>query len=128
MIMVEARRGERVRALLRARIIFNNMNSTIDCTIKNISATGAKIALANTVSVPADFDLEVPQRGRTFRARIVWRDAEALGVTFIEGVPAEVPANVGLERLKKDNRRLKAIVATLTKRLEDLGQDVGVEA
>ncbi len=123
MMMVEARQGERVRALLRARIIFNNQNSTIDCTIKNISSTGAKIELGNTASVPVEFDLEVPQRGRTYRARIVWRDAAACGVTFVE-VAAKEPADMGLERLRKENRQLKAIVATLTKRLEDLGQDV----
>ena len=127
MFMVEARQGERVRALLRARIIFNNQNSTIDCTIKNISTSGAKIELSNTASVPADFDLEIPQRGRTYRARIVWRDAEALGVTFIEDNADREPEASSLGRLKKENGRLKVIVAILTKRLEDLGQDVSVE-
>ncbi len=126
MTMVEARQGDRVRALLRARIIFNNRNSTIDCTIRNISPTGAKIALGNTTSVPAEFDLEVPQRARTYRAQIVWRDAEALGVRFIEGEPATESADTSLERLKKENRHLKAVVAMLTKRLEDLGQDVSL--
>ena len=124
MMMVEARQGERVRALLRARIIFNNQNSTIDCTIKNISTSGAKIDLGNSASVPAEFDLEVPQRGRTYRARIVWRDASALGVTFVEDTAARQPVETNLERLKTENRQLKAVVATLTKRLEDLGQDV----
>ena len=123
-MMVEARQGERVRALLRARIIFNNRNSTIDCTIKNISSTGAKIELSNCASVPAEFDLEVPQRGRTYRARIVWRDASAVGVTFFEDAAAKQPVETNLERLKTENRHLKAVVATLTKRLEDLGQDV----
>ena len=124
MMMLEARQGERVRALLRARIIFNNQNSTIDCTIKNISACGAKIELDNTASVPAEFDLEVPQRARTYRARIVWRDAVACGVTFVEAAAAKEPADTSLERLRKENRQLKATVAALTKRLEDLGQDV----
>ena len=128
MMMVEARQGERVRALLRARIIFNNRNSTIDCLIKNISTSGAKISLGNTISVPSEFDLEVPQRARTYRARIVWRDAEALGVTFIEGEPAREPVDMGVERLRMENRQLKATVAALTKRLEDLGLDVGPAA
>ena len=127
MIMVETRQGDRVRALLRARIIFNNRNSTIDCTIKNISTSGAKVALSNTVTVRAEFDLEVPQRGRTFRAHIVWRDAEALGVRFIEGEPATEPGDTSPERLRTENRHLKAIVAALTKRLEDLGQDVSLD-
>ena len=124
MVMVEARQTERIRALLRARIIFNNGNSTVDCTIKNVSSTGAKIELSNTVSVPADFSLEVPQRGRTYRARIVWRDFTAAGVMFIEAEAPREAEDMSFERLKRENRRLKSIVAALTKRLEDLGQDI----
>ena len=127
MMMVEARQGERVRALLRARIIFNNQNSTIDCTIRNISTSGAKIELGNTASVPAEFDLEIMQRGQIYRARIVWRDVAALGVTFIEANAATQPADMSVERLKKENRQLRATIAMLSKRLEDLGQDVRVE-
>ena len=124
MMMVEARQGERVRALLRARIIFHNPNSPIACTIKNNSTSGATIDLPSCASVPAEVAREVPQRGRTYRARIVWRDASALGVTFVEDTAAKQPVETNLERLKTENRQLKAVVAMLTKRLEDLGQDV----
>ena len=128
MIMVEARQSDRVRAFLRARIIFNNGNSTIDCTIKNVSPTGAKIDLSDTATVPAEFDLEVPQRGKTYRARLVWRDRAALGVAFILANPTREPDEVMVGRLKQENRRLKATVAVLAKRLEDLGQDSSVDA
>ncbi len=127
MTMVEGRKTDRVRAFLRARIIFNNGNSTIDCTVKNISPTGAKLELSNTITVPADFDLEVPQRGKVYRARIVWRDAEALGLTFIAAELAHEPQEASSEQLNRENRRLKAIVFTLTKRLEELGQDIALD-
>ena len=84
MTMTEVRRDERVRALLRARILFNNNSSTIDCTVRNISSGGAKLEISSALTVPSEFDLDVPQKGRTYRARLMWRDANFLGVQFVE--------------------------------------------
>ena len=124
-MMAEVRRDERVRAFLRARIIFNNHNTTIECTIKNISASGAKIVLSEALTIPNEFDLEVPQKGRTYHARMMWRDAGSIGVHFIEaGMEAFAAQNHQLVQLHAENRRLKATVVGLKKRLEDLGQDV----
>ena len=123
MMMVEGRRSERVRSFLRARIIFNNSSSTIDCTIKNFSRHGAKIELSNTTSIPDAFDLEVPQKGRTFRAHLSWRTETAAGVEFVDKVPVSREATRDtIERLETENARLRASVAQLTRRLEDLGQ------
>lgn len=124
-MMAEVRRDERVRAFLRARIIFNNQNTTIECTIKNISASGAKIVLSEALTIPTEFDLEVPQKGRTYRARMMWRDAGAIGVHFVEaGADPSDAEDPRIVRIQAENRRLKATVTGLRRRLEDLGQDV----
>ena len=34
-----------------------------------------RLELAENLSVPGEFDLEVPHKGRTYRARLVWRGA-----------------------------------------------------
>ena len=128
MTFVEARSTDRVRSLLRARILFNNNNSTIDCTVKNISGTGAKIELSNTITVPGEFTLDIPAKGQLLRARIVWRDVDAIGVTFIgQPVSAEAIATNDVARLERELRKLKSINAILTKRLEDLGQDASIK-
>ncbi len=125
-MMAEVRRSERVRAFLRARIIFNNQNTTIECTIKNISASGAKIEISEALTIPAQFDLEVPQKSRTYRARMIWRDAGTIGVEFIDDGIEQIEAkNHRAGRLLAENQRLKAMVAAMKKRLEDLGQDLG---
>lgn len=121
MMMVEARRAERVRSFLRARIAFNNGSTTIECTIKNISANGAKIEIGNTMSIPETFDLEIPQKGRTHRARLSWRNDTAIGVEFIGDEPVHVERRE-IERLKIENRALHDRVAKLTRRLEQFGQ------
>ncbi|MDT7816014.1 MAG: hypothetical protein QOJ42_5930, partial [Acidobacteriaceae bacterium] len=43
--MTEARRSDRLKSLLRARIIFNGGSSTIECLIRNISAHGIRLEL-----------------------------------------------------------------------------------
>ncbi len=126
------RSNERIRAFLRAQIIFNNRMSTIDCIIKNISPTGARIALSDTLAVPTEFEIYIPQRGRSYHARLVWRDKEAIGVDFLDAqaAPAPVPSEpaptgieVRLRELEIQNAELKARIRALSKRLEDLGQD-----
>ncbi len=124
------RSSERIRAFLRAQIIFNNRMSTIDCIIKNISPTGARIALSDTLTVPAEFEIYIPQRGRSHHARLVWRDKDAIGVDFIDVQAAPAPGEStpsGTEarqrELEVQNAELKARVRALSKRLEDLGQD-----
>jgi hypothetical protein len=54
--MPEARRSERLKSLLRARIVFNSGNSTIECLIRNVSAHGMRLQLAESLSVPGEFD------------------------------------------------------------------------
>ena len=125
MMMVEARRAERIRSFLRARIVYNNHSSTIECMVKNISPFGAKIQLGNSTSIPNSFDLEIPQKGRTYRARLAWRTETAIGVEFVDDEPAHRDASPGkVERLESEIRRLRKVISQLTKRLEDLGQDV----
>lgn len=127
MTLVEARGTDRVRSFLRARILFNNNNSTIDCIVKNISPNGAKIELSNTTTVPGEFTLDIPAKSQTVRARIMWRDTEAIGVQFIdEHVTREVAQGDKVEKLERELRKLKQVNAILVKRLEDLGQDVSL--
>ena len=127
MTLVEARGDDRVRSFLRARIVFNNNNSTVDCIIKNISPNGAKIELSNTTTVPGEFTLDIPAKGQTVRARIMWRDLGAIGVQFIDADATRdaSPAD-RIEKLEREMRKLKTLNAILSKRLEDLGQDVSV--
>jgi len=133
----DARRSERVKSFLRAQIIFNNHLSTVDCIIKNISQHGARVVLDETLTVPHQFELHIPQKGKTYRARMAWRDSGALGVEFIDepakqqDAPApmkETGTEGRVRELEIQNAQLKARIRELSKRLEDLGQDPNLAA
>jgi hypothetical protein len=80
----DLRSDNRSRTLLGAQIVFNNRCSTIDCMVRDLSSKGAKVLVSPHVAIPDEFDLTIPQSQRKHRARIMWRDAEACGVRFIE--------------------------------------------
>jgi hypothetical protein len=131
--MVEnAHRSDMVRTFLRAQITYNHGLTTIDCLVKNISSTGAKLALSESISIPAEFDLCIPQKNKTYRARMACRDATAIGVEFIlpdvpsQKVEPRAESDLVAARIRKleiQNAELKTRVRDLSHRLEKLGQD-----
>ena len=80
----DLRTAKRSRSLLGGKVVFNGRRSTLDCTLRDLSESGAKLIFSAHVPIPEEFDLEVPQKGRTHRARIMWRTADSCGVRFIE--------------------------------------------
>lgn len=89
--MTEKRSAPRLRSFLKGKAIFNNRQSTLDCLVRDISATGARLEVSNAVLLPELFDLYVPQKDTTYRVRITWRAEGEIGVEF-DHVPAQVQA------------------------------------
>ena len=116
---MKTRKSERIRAFLGAQILFNNNNSTVDCQVRNISSLGAKILVSPTVSVPDEFDLLVPQKGRSYRCKLRWRLDEAVGVEFLDGRSRPVGAADELKKriweLETENQILKQQIAELSR-------------
>ncbi|MBB4066645.1 PilZ domain-containing protein [Gellertiella hungarica] len=72
----------RVRALKGARILLNNRASALDCTIRNLSDTGAKIALSTPTNLPDEFSLRF-EDGRERQCIVRWRKLSEFGVEFL---------------------------------------------
>lgn len=102
--------------MLGAQIVFNNRNNTIDCNIRNISTTGAKLMVGETLSLPQTFELNVPAKGLSYRATIVWRRAGEVGVEFAKEPSRGALTLDDAERV----RELESENALLRKRIVDL--------
>ena len=124
--MPDSRKTDRLRSLLRGQVIFNAGASSIDCVIRNISTAGARLDMADSVALPAEFDLSVPHRGRIFRVRIVWRHEGQIGVEMTEGAAtASLPSTSDVDRvdqLMRENAKLKAQVLELQQRIAQLSE------
>src|SRR5215470_3708027 len=89
--MSERRGLTRRKSFLRGCIYFNNRRSAVDCLVRDVSQTGARLIFSDTVSVPDVVDLHIPQKDQMLRAHVQWRRGEELGVTFAAaaGTPAQ---------------------------------------
>jgi hypothetical protein len=115
--MLERREEARLRVFLGGVIAFNGRSSTIDCHVRNITSTGAFIALESTAMIPDEFDFAVPARGRSLRARMIWRTDCAAGLSFINSAESRViPLDyaVKLKACERENVALKRRVADLS--------------
>jgi hypothetical protein len=68
----------RHRVLKGAKIEFGG--SAIDCTIRNLSDTGAALEVTSPVGIPTEFTLVA--EGFRRPCRVVWRKEKRIGITF----------------------------------------------
>lgn len=87
--MTENRKQIRQKTFLKGRILFNKGASSMDCLVRDMSISGARLALTETSTLPESFELFIPQKGRTYRAQLCWRRSDGIGITFLdEAAPA----------------------------------------
>ncbi len=122
--MAERRRETRRKSLLRGRILFNNRRSAVDCLIRDISATGARLIFSDAVSVPDIVDVYIPQKEQTLRAQVQWRHGDEVGVEFPDAGQAAASGQSADGELSERVARLEAEVAALKKLLKSLKADI----
>src|SRR6516165_4504012 len=91
--MEERRSVSRQKSFLQGRILFNNRRTTVDCLIRDFSEIGAGLNFDRIISLPDVVELFIPVKDETRRAKIIWRNADEVGVSFNfdEGSPSLVP-------------------------------------
>ena len=92
---VELRAEPRKRTLLGAKVVSRDGIYSCDCTIREISASGARIIISNAVIMASPFFLIDHQSQIMFEAKIIWRNATHAGLKFLERHPLN-----NVERLK----------------------------
>jgi hypothetical protein len=78
--MSEKRTAPRYRVLKRGTLAFGG--GGIDCTVRNLSATGARVDIASPIGVPPNFILVIEADQFIRRCRSVWGNDHQLGVAF----------------------------------------------
>ena len=78
----ERRATIRHRVLKGGHIVVNAGYSSFDCTVRNLSSTGARLKVASVIGIPDSFELAMDD-GRRFGCQIIWRSEIELGVAFV---------------------------------------------
>jgi hypothetical protein len=81
-IAFDRRRVHRQRVLKDARIILNNGRSTMSCTIRDLSALGARLQASPTPDLPENFMLIITSDGTMVPARRIWWLGNQMGIKF----------------------------------------------
>jgi two-component system cell cycle response regulator len=76
------RSHDRKATLLPARIISDGRS--MECAVRDVSAGGARLRVAEPGAVPAEFQLIFQQTGEFRRAKVRWRRGQYVGVAFLE--------------------------------------------
>jgi hypothetical protein len=80
----DKQRAPRRRVLKAGIIAFNDRHSTLPCTVRNVSDTGALIRMPGGLSPPDTFDLIIELDGLEANCTVMWRKGEDVGVQFNE--------------------------------------------
>lgn len=111
----------RVRTFLKGVVLYDNRRVSIDCTIRDLSHSGARLVFATMVAIPDQFELQIPQKGQVMQARVRRREGLEIGVSFEDqrsGVPRRVADGELAERVEKLEAEL-ASMKRLVQRLKD---------
>jgi len=95
----------------------------MDCLIRDISATGARLIFPGKVSLPSVVDLYIPHKDQTLKAEVHWHHGDEVGIAFPNS-SARASRSADAE-LADRMQRLEAEVADLKKALKRLKADVG---
>jgi two-component system cell cycle response regulator len=80
----DRRRGAARRRVLKpGKIMRVDNQSLVDCQMRDVSDTGARLRCADQASVPKEFYLIFPADGMKCLARVMWRRGDELGIHFI---------------------------------------------
>lgn len=78
--MIERRATQRHRVLKGGTIAFDGHD--LACTVRNLSANGAAIDFAGSVSLPPSFMLVIASNQLIRRCHPVWSNDKRIGVAF----------------------------------------------
>lgn len=95
----ERRPHKRRRMLLGGVVVSGDGGCVFDCSIRNLSDSGAKIVCAKGVQLPPSFHLIIVRDRMVCEARLSRREGDAYGVAFKERMPLSEIADPALSHL-----------------------------
>ncbi len=125
--MIERRALARHKTFFKGRIYFNNRLSSMDCIVRDATASGGRLEVSDGVTLPNAFEIYLPNKDEYFHAKVEWRTGGSLGISW---KPEQFPKQqFSKQRHEHDSAehavadrlaKLEHRVAALQKRLDAL--------
>ena len=78
--MENKRVAARTRVFKTGYIVFSDKVPKLECTVRNVSDTGASIQVSTTIGIPSSFDVIID--GARRHRLSVWRTDTKIGIAF----------------------------------------------
>ena len=122
--MSEQKPMPRGRTFLAGKVISNYGQSTIDCTVRRISDTGAVIEVESVLGVPEHFHLLIPGEGEPQPCRRSWQSEKQVGLVFETAEEGETDRHAGSDEARGTDQIVRGQMLALRAALDVI--DVGV--
>jgi hypothetical protein len=114
--VLNRRQSQRDKVLYGGVAEINERGSTLDCVVRNISEGGACVEFDQAAKLPEEMNLTIPRKGRSFLAKMIWRQANRVGLAF-RTIMTDEPGSDFDERLRRSEikkrelqRRIKELI------------------
>jgi hypothetical protein len=123
------RASRRQKSFLRGVVYFDKRRSETACLVRDLSEDGARIVLSQTITIPDVIELQIPQRQQTLSARVQWRRADEVGLSFSKPDTATTPReNQLIKRIAELEAEITTLQRTIKRLKRDSNGDGGIEA
>jgi hypothetical protein len=99
--VVDGRRASRTRTLLGGKLIYGEHHYTCDCSIRDISESGARITLPKGQVIPTRIFLMDRSTASAYEARVAWIKVPDFGLGFVKAYNLEGELPPELQFLKR---------------------------
>jgi hypothetical protein len=120
----------RQKTFLKGTLYYDNRRASIECVVRDISDSGARLTFDHSATVPDNVELYIPNKQQTLRARVQRRGPNEVGIAFeiersLEPRRAtDVELQQRVEALEAEIVALKRLVAKLKAKVLPLDLDV----
>jgi hypothetical protein len=104
------------RCFFRAFVYFAGNHTAVECIVRDISDTGARLQFPRPQKPAQSLDLYIPIKGQSYHSNVRWEDGNELGVAFYTSANAEAE-NIGIDERMN---RLEAEIAVLRQAVKHL--------
>ncbi len=78
----DQRIASRRRVLLTGKLVYGDADLTLDCAIRDLSETGARVKVSGPVALPHRLYLIEQRTGQAFECEVAWRKLPEIGLRF----------------------------------------------
>ena len=80
----DERRSEHRRRILKGAVLkFNNGFGNLECVVRNLTSSGARVSMGQTNGIPSRLQVHISGERTPIEALVRWRNPRDIGLSFL---------------------------------------------